>query len=221
MLTKQGSQIKEAMIMGAIRAARLSDEDKATLRKEYGLPENPNFKWRNAGREVVGSNIGQASGAIIGRGLGSIKGQAGQAIGQAVGSMVGTGIGAWEATNKYSRGRAEQIRKRLKAQKARLSKTGALVKEALNPEDEQALREYYGLRDDQSVSGQRVLRAAKGSLLGGMAGIALGAKGGGPGIAGGLVAGSITGGYLGGNRFSSGEARRIRELRAKRRFLSN
>ena len=120
MLTKQGCQIKEAMLLGAIRAARLSDDDKAVLKKEYKLPNDPNFKWRNAGRELAGANVGSLAGSLIGAGFGALKGPGGQAAGRLVGSAAGQVVGSWNATNKYSRNRAQQIRNRLKAKPRRV-----------------------------------------------------------------------------------------------------
>jgi hypothetical protein len=103
---------KEAVFgtaMGAIRAARLSDEDRQLLEKEYGLQPGAGLGKRNAARGW----LGEAAGVVPGTALalyGLSKGRFGLAgAGAALGSAGGI-AGSYLGTNKYSKGRAQQLR---------------------------------------------------------------------------------------------------------------
>lgn len=57
---------KAAFIVGAVRANNLTDEQKAALRKHYGLASDSNLMLRNMGRDIVGDAAGSFAGGAIG-----------------------------------------------------------------------------------------------------------------------------------------------------------
>ena len=101
---------KAAYLTGAIRATNLSDEQKAALRKHYGLKEDANLTLRNMGRDAVGGISGAvAGGALGGVAGGAIGGMPGAALGGTLGWLGGAGLGIKHMTDKYSVGNAKRI----------------------------------------------------------------------------------------------------------------
>jgi len=111
MLTKIGGQIKEAFIIGGLRAARLTPGERRVIEKEHGMKPNSNIVLRNMGRDMAGStagtlagrSIGAVAGAALGRNEGSTR------AGADLGGMVGSWGGSWLASNKYSKGAVQKI----------------------------------------------------------------------------------------------------------------
>ena len=98
MITKTG------FLIGAVRAGNLSDEQKAALRKHYGLADDSNLMLRNMGRDVAGGYGGLLAGGMLG---GAVGGPAGVGLGSMVGSLAGQKL----MTDKYSTGNAKKIMK--------------------------------------------------------------------------------------------------------------
>ena len=135
MITKTGAELKEAgyglpivgvgAVLGGARASKLSDKDIEALREYYDLPSDSNLVARSFGRGALGSAAGAVTGAVgstlLGGALGHLAaGPAGALGGAILGgalSPVGAGIGGlagmYLATNKYSKDRARDVRKRL------------------------------------------------------------------------------------------------------------
>ena len=134
MITKTGAELlrKEAGMMlplaavggvvGAARASSLSDKDIETLREHYDLPSDYSPVLRSAGRGALGGAGGAVAGALggvsLGAILGALKGGAAGSVGGALAGAMLTPItagagglyGAYKATNKYSKGRARELR---------------------------------------------------------------------------------------------------------------
>ena len=122
MITKQGTYgITRAGIgssIGAVRAGRLSREDKAILEEEYGLNPDSNMKLRNAGRGVlglvagtyVGSHLGQKAGMTILNSSRNASNMTPALLAGLVGTLTGAYKGTQYATNKYSKSAVEKAR---------------------------------------------------------------------------------------------------------------
>lgn len=113
--------------IGALRASKLSDEERAALKQHYGLADDASLGWRNAGRGSLGGVAGLIPGSIAGGVAGSALGKLskhplggfiGYLGGSALGGVAGGSLGALAATNKYSRGNAEKIMAAARAHKA-------------------------------------------------------------------------------------------------------
>lgn len=127
--TKIGQELeKKASLIGIIRANRLTDDERETLKKYYGLDPDANLVARNAGRDILGGITGMGIGGLSGALLGSLAGKKfisksmpSGLIGAVLGGMAGTPIGGITgtilATNKYSSGNAKEVAKLLKQRK--------------------------------------------------------------------------------------------------------
>lgn len=83
-------------LVGSVRSANLTDDEKVELRKRYGLKDDSNIALRNAGRGVAGGFLGTAAGMPIGALLGGPGGAL--ALG-----LIGQAVGTQLATDKYSK----------------------------------------------------------------------------------------------------------------------
>lgn len=86
-------------VMGAVRVNNLSDREKETLRKHYGIPTDSGLYFRNIGRGIVGDAIGTSLGATLG---GAATG--GTTVGTGLGAVLGSLAGSGYMTKKYSKG---------------------------------------------------------------------------------------------------------------------
>jgi len=94
-ITKEGDALV-GTIMGGVSASRLSPEQRATLRSEYGLDSDASLTARNAGRGFLGG----AAGALAGRAIGTLGGLPGRIV-----APIALGVGGgYAATRKYSKG---------------------------------------------------------------------------------------------------------------------
>jgi len=113
-LTKTGSQVKLAFIMGGLRTAKLSPADRRLIEIEHGMEPNSNLIRRNMGRGLVGNIAGTLGGGYLGAAAGLALGVDPQSMKRAMllGGVIG-GVGAeWLATNKYSDLEVNKIRER-------------------------------------------------------------------------------------------------------------
>ncbi len=231
MITKMAEQmIKEASlegaIAGALRASNLGKEDRKLLRDEYGLPDDASLGWRNAGRGFLGGLVGAGAGNIVSSPIGVSLMHKSPIAGAATilgGTLGGYGLGAYLATNKYSKGRAEEIRKRrgLTKESSIGVITGAMRAGELTPDDKRVLVDEYGLSDDSNL----VFRNAGRGYLGAMGGAAIGAgigaglrrvlKGKNPlaYLGGGAAIGTGIGAGMATNKYSRRRAEEIRQRR--------
>jgi len=114
MLTKTGSQVKLAFIMGGLRTAKLSPADRRLIEIEHGMKPNSNLIRRNMGRGLVSNIAGTLGGGYLGSAVGLALGVDPQSMkrGMFLGGVIG-GVGAeWLATNKYSDLEVNKIRER-------------------------------------------------------------------------------------------------------------
>lgn len=82
-------------LVGGMRAADLTEDEKAELRKRYGLKDDSNIALRNAGRGAVGG----LAGTLAGVGAGVLHSpRAAFGLG-----LLGQAAGTYLATNKYSK----------------------------------------------------------------------------------------------------------------------
>jgi len=108
MITKQADLLLGSAA-GAIRAGRLSAEDKTLLNKQYGLVQNSNMRTRNAGRGILGGMAGGFTGSLAGTvGALALKKDP-RRVAQLLG-LAGSAAGITAATDKYSRGAARRLR---------------------------------------------------------------------------------------------------------------
>lgn len=235
MITKLGKEfIKAADLIGAgvgaYRASNLSEEDRKLLKDEYGLSDDASLGWRNAGRGFLGGTAGgMLGGGItlpIAMRLANRHPVAAQAL-AAAGSLGGYLAGSGLATNKYSKGRADEIRKQraMTKESALGAGIGMLRAGELTPEDKQLLCEEYGLPGDANMVARNAGRGYLGGLGGGLVGSALGvgvgkllarknpALGYGAAIAGSL-AGAGIGMGLATNKYSRRHADEIRKRKS-------
>lgn len=116
MLTKTGGElVKEAvigLITGGVRAGNLSNEDRKILKSYYGLDSDASLGWRNAGRGFLGEVLGRIPGNLVRRSAMLNNNPQMATLGSAL-SLAGGIIGAKKGTDKYSVGRARELREQL------------------------------------------------------------------------------------------------------------
>lgn len=114
-LQKQSSLTEKTanigVMVGANRAAGLSDEEKAALIKHYGLSDDASLAIRNSIRGAIGSGVGQVLGGTAGYAAGKVlKGR--PLIGAMIGTPIGGMLGMKLMTDRYSQGNARDIMRR-------------------------------------------------------------------------------------------------------------
>lgn len=114
-LQKQSSLTEKTanigVMVGASRAAGLSDEEKAALIKHYGLSDDASLAIRNSIRGAIGSGVGQVLGGTAGYAAGKLlKGR--PLIGALIGTPIGGMLGMKLMTDRYSQGNARDIIRR-------------------------------------------------------------------------------------------------------------
>lgn len=83
--------------IGAVRAARLSPEERATLRRRYGLKDDASLTARNTGRGALSGALGSIAGGGAAMASGNPR--------YIVPAGIATGVGsALLGTRKYSKG---------------------------------------------------------------------------------------------------------------------
>lgn len=114
--------------IGAYRSGSLSSQDADLLRRHYGLDEDSNLVVRNAGRGLLGGWAGGAAGL----GLGALTRNPQLT---AAGGLGGYIAGSSMATDKYSKGEARAIRRKMRerAQDLEIAKAMQAAKETPAP----------------------------------------------------------------------------------------
>lgn len=237
MITKMGEEfIKSADLIsagvGAYRASNLSDNDRKLLIEEYGLPSDASLGWRNAGRGALGG----IAGSLVGTGIGQVLAApvvyhnpyaAAALLG--AGNIGGYILGTRLATDKYSKGKADEIRKRramTKESSFGAGVIGMMRAGELTPEDKRLLCEEYDLPEDANMPVRNAARGYFGGLGGGIIGSSLGAVIGRAvanqkpslrfwGPVAGALAGTGIGVSLATNKYSRRRADEIRERKAR------
>lgn len=108
MITKQ-ADLLVGSLTGAIRAGRLSAEDKALLTKKYKMDPDSSLKARNAGRGILGGMAGSLAGSLVGTGAAIAAKKDPRRIARLM-ALGGSTAGIAAGTDKYSRGAAKRIR---------------------------------------------------------------------------------------------------------------
>lgn len=114
-LQKQSSLTEKTanigVMVGANRAAGLSDEEKAALIKHYGLSDDASLAIRNSIRGAIGSGVGQVLGGTAGYAAGKLL-KVRPLIGALIGTPIGGVLGMKLMTDRYSQGNARDIMRR-------------------------------------------------------------------------------------------------------------
>lgn len=114
-LQKQSSLTEKTanigVMVGANRAAGLSDEEKAALIKHYGLSDDASLAIRNSIRGAIGSGVGQVLGGTAGYAAGKLL-KVRHLIGALIGTPIGGMLGMKLMTDRYSQGNARDIMRR-------------------------------------------------------------------------------------------------------------